>query len=377
VTTPDLAAADLRVVFLSRKFPPSIGGMQTVAADLWDVVSGRWSRSRLIAWRGSSRRSVPWMVTAVARLTVALLRGQVDVVVAGDGLMAIAARPALALRRVPALAVVHGLDLTWSVPGYRRLVRWGLRGFDRVLANSANTAELAAAATGRPGRIDVLRLGVRLPADPAGPAERVRARAELLRRWGLPEHGLLVLTLGRMVRRKGVAWFVEQVLPGLAGARYLVAGDGPQRAAVLAAATRAGVADRVVLAGSVTAAERELLLRGADLFVQPNISVPGDVEGFGLVVVEAALRGTVVLAADLEGLRDAVVDGRTGLLVRSGDPAAWLARLAEVADPVRRAELGERFRAAAATRYGHQQMGDRLAAILAGIPVRSHPVHSR
>jgi phosphatidylinositol alpha-1,6-mannosyltransferase len=198
--------------------------------------------------------------------------------------------------------------------------------------------------------------------------DRVEARTSIVDARGLKPDSVLLLTLGRLVRRKGVLWFVSNVLPKLpANVVYLVAGDGEDMAPLRAAVARLGLTDRVVLLGQVDDAERETLMRGADLFVQPNVTVPGDMEGFGLVVVEAAMRGTPVVAAALEGILDAVVDGRTGTLLPSADVDAWVTAVTELtADPARLAETGVMFQVAAAERYGEAEMGRQLVALLAG-----------
>src|SRR5690606_17147096 len=59
------------------------------------------------------------------------------------------------------------------------------------------------------------------------------------------------------------------------------------------------------------------------LFVMPNIPVPGDMEGFGVVMLEAGLCGLPILAADLEGIRDVVRDGENGMLLPAGDADAF------------------------------------------------------
>ncbi|HHU26333.1 MAG TPA: glycosyltransferase family 4 protein, partial [Bacteroidales bacterium] len=61
----------------------------------------------------------------------------------------------------------------------------------------------------------------------------------------------------------------------------------------------------------------------ADLFVMPNIHVEGDEEGFGLVALEASIRGTYVLASNMEGITEAVIDGKNGSLMPSEDAEAW------------------------------------------------------
>jgi phosphatidyl-myo-inositol dimannoside synthase len=350
-----------QVLFVTRKFPPSVGGMENLAADLWSVISERRPESRLIAFGGSPRGSALWLPVGAARTAWSLLRHRPDAVVVGDGLMAIALRPVLWLRRTRRIAVVHGLDLTWRVPGYPRVIRWALRGWHRVAANSASTAELAAGVLGSADRVRLLPLGVRLPERER---PRPQARAEIGARWDVRPDELVALTLGRLVERKGAAWFAEHVVPRVPGLRYLVAGSGPEESAIRAAAERAGVTDRVLLTGAVSDDDRELLMAGCDLFVQPNVAVAGDTEGFGLVVVEAAVRGAVVLAAGIEGLRDAVVDGSTGTLLPSADAQAWVDVIEGLRSPAARQELGDRNARAARERYGLARMGDRLDEIL-------------
>jgi glycosyltransferase involved in cell wall biosynthesis len=114
--------------------------------------------------------------------------------------------------------------------------------------------------------------------------------------------------------------------------------------------------------GRVDDADREDLLRGVDLFVQPNIPVSGDMEGFGLVTIEAAMRGTPVVAADLEGIKDAVIDGRTGILLPPQDRQGWIDRLSQlVAERGALASLGAEFQAVVRELYGEGAMARTLA----------------
>jgi len=257
-----------------------------------------------------------------------------------------------------------GLDLTYRNRLYRAVVHRVLCRAPRVLAISAATAE-AARSFGIPAeRVGVVRLGV---TSPEVTEEDQRAAAkELRQRYDLPNEAVVLLTLGRLVPRKGARWFVAHVLADLpAHAIYILAGDGPEREGIQAAAASAGVTDRVRLLGRVDDEEREILLRGADVFVQPNVPVPGDMEGFGLVAVEAAMRGTATIASGIEGLRDAVVDGETGILLPAADSAAWVARLREMcADLDELARTGTRFQQRARELYGEDEMARQLMAEL-------------
>jgi glycosyltransferase involved in cell wall biosynthesis len=262
--------------------------------------------------------------------------------------------------------MVMGLDVTFDRALYRQTVVRLLRRAPRVLAISEATAAAAIASGVPPERVVVVRLGVEVPEVDAD--DRARARAAVLGRWGLPDDAALLLTLGRLVRRKGALWFTENVVPAVPPrAHYLVAGTGVDAGAVEAAAVAKGVAARVHLLGEVTTEEREDLLRGADLFIQANVPVPGDMEGFGLVTIETAVRGTPVLASGIEGIRDAVVDGETGTLLPAGDVERWTEAVEDaLADASALAERGRRARAVASVEYGEAAMGRALLASLEG-----------
>jgi glycosyltransferase involved in cell wall biosynthesis len=172
--------------------------------------------------------------------------------------------------------------------------------------------------------------------------------------------------LGRLVRRKGFRWFVEQVLPATANeVHYLVAGGGPEAGAIIEAARAAGVSDRVHLLGQVGNHLRDQLFFGCDLMVQPNIRVPNDVEGFGLVIIESTLRGTPVVAASLQGIKDAVVDRVTGLLVPTESSSDWCELIVKLtSDPSELEVLGATFRENAIDLYGQERMARELLSVI-------------
>ncbi len=355
----------IRTLFITRKFPPSVGGMQTLSADVWAALAATGPGQSLIA-HGRSNLLLPiWLPVAVGRTLLTKLRGKVDVVLAGDALVFAALAPLLRLLKVRGAVLVHGKDVLWHNRLYRTIVLPQLGRADQVLAVSAATADAARSAGVPADRIEIIRLGVTVPA--AGEQSPADARVALRRRYGLRDSDAAVLLLGRQVRRKGAAWFCASVVPRLApGTIVLVAGDGDDAPAVRrAVASSEGSAARVRILGAVSDADRELLLRGADIFVQPNIAVPGDMEGFGLVTIEAAMRGALVLAADLEGLRDAVLDGRTGILLPSADVERWVVTINELlSDREALAARAASYSLACRREFSRDAMGAQLMRIL-------------
>jgi glycosyltransferase involved in cell wall biosynthesis len=144
-----------------------------------------------------------------------------------------------------------------------------------------------------------------------------------------------LVTVGRLVPRKGAAWFVRHVLPRLSNVLYVVVGVGAHRDEIVRAAAETGMTDNLWLVGSVSDARLLALLGSSDVFVMPNIVVPGNVEGFGIVAIEASASGLPV-----------VVDGENGRLVTPEDPDAFVDALSElVKSAENRQRLGQQGRA--------------------------------
>jgi len=176
----------------------------------------------------------------------------------------------------------------------------------------------------------------------AVPAE---ARAATRSSLGVPEAGLLVLFVGRLVREKGLEVLLEawELARLRAGAVLAVAGDGP-----LAQLTRRRGARAL---GFVPRSELPSLYAAADVLVLPSIRTATFAEPWGLVANEAMLQRTPVIATDAVGavLGGLVQDGRNGLVVGAGDPAALAAALRRLAaSPDLRERLGRAAREDAA-----------------------------
>ncbi len=135
-----------------------------------------------------------------------------------------------------------------------------------------------------------------------------------------------VLFVGRLVERKGVIYLIRAMkilLRRFPDARLVIVGDGPQRKALEAEAQRLGVSRSVEFRGFVSESEREEEYAKAHVFVLPAIvDSRGDTEGQGVVILEAMRAGAPVVASNVGGIPDLVIDGQTGILVPQKDPQA-------------------------------------------------------
>ena len=133
-----------------------------------------------------------------------------------------------------------------------------------------------------------------------------------------------LITIGRLIPRKGVAWFLESVLPILLmhypDMTYDVVGDGQQRRTIEQICRDKKLGRAVRIRGFVDESTKNELLCNANLFIMPNIPIQGDMEGFGIACIEASSRGVPVVAARLEGIEDAVIEGKTGFFFTTHDP---------------------------------------------------------
>ena len=172
----------------------------------------------------------------------------------------------------------------------------------------------------------------------------------------------IVLSVGRLVERKGFHWFIENVLPEIAKGRdiiYLVVGDGPLRGRLEDLVNKSKIKKSVILLGKVDDETLRLLYNTADILVMPNIEVEGDMEGFGIVALEAASCRVPVVASALEGIRDAIRDGENGFLVEPYSVQGFVNVIAELLENDKeRKEFGKMVREFTLENYSWERVAE-------------------
>ena len=375
----------MHILFVSHSLPPvdrplsNVGGMQRVAAKLHDELAAHSNVTLTPVllrspWRWVHLRVVPFLARAAWHIRRAVARGDVDVVLFSSMVTATLALPLRGLfdrHGVTAAAIVHGLDVTTSFPPYQWLVPKVFGALDAVLPVSRATAAACEARGLAHSKVHVVPNGIDLERFPPL-LDRATMRGELrealaTERHPLPDDALLLCSVGRQVERKGFAWFVEHVVPRLPSqVHYWLAGDGPRADAIQAAIDRHHVGDRVRLLGRVSEADLVRLYRGADLFIMPNVPVEGDMEGFGIVMLEAGQCGCPVVASRLEGIQDVVTNGVNGQLVEPEDPEAFAEAIRVYCDhPERLQPDAERAATHVAHAFGWRAVADQYVETLA------------
>lgn len=314
----------MRVLFVTRKWPPAVGGMETYSYELVQELK-KLAEVDVLALAGKEGGAPPSKLDLIKFFASGCFKtafGKTyDVVHIGDMVlwpMAFAA--AVFKPKTKTVITAHGLDILF---GYRdgalakiyrvyiKLAAALITAKTTVITNSRATAQLCLDAGFQ--TVTPVALGTNHAAK------------------GLPKDLAVkpfVLFVGRLVKRKGASWFIDNVLPKLPkGIDFKVAGpkwDSEEEAAVLAG-------NRTTYLGLVPAEELTRLRQEAIAVVMPNISLGvKDFEGFGLTAPEAAAEGGVLIASAVEGVTDAVVDGQTGFLIEAENTDAWVAKITEI-----------------------------------------------
>jgi phosphatidyl-myo-inositol dimannoside synthase len=371
-----------RTLIVTNDFPPRQGGIQsfvhalatrlpegtvTVYAPAWTGAAEFDARQPFPVIRHPTSLMLP--VPGVARRAATIAREQgCESVLFGAaaplGLITPALRKAGVTR---AVALTHGHEAGWAaLPGARTLLRrigdevdvvTYLGEYTRVrLARALSPAAAARMVRLAPG-VDVTFF------RPGAGGAAVRERLGLTSR-------PVVACVSRMVPRKGQDTLIKAwptIRAQVSGAVLLLVGDGPYAPALKRLAQRLGVSDDVVFTGSVPWPELPSYYDAANVFAMPCRTRRAglDVEGLGIVYLEASATGLPVIGGDSGGAPDAICDGESGYVVH--DVPGTVARIIELLrDPGRAKAMGDKGLAWVDREWREELPATRLAAILAG-----------
>ncbi|SCL70856.1 glycosyltransferase family 4 protein [Micromonospora chersina] len=372
-----------RTLLITNDFPPRPGGIQSFVHHL----AVRQPPGSVVvyasSWRGAAkfdadqpfevvreRTKVLLPTPLVARRAARLARAyDCDTVWFGAaaplGLLAAGLRRRTGIRR--AVALTHGHEAGWAaLPGARSALRRIGRGVDVTTYLGEYTRVRLARVLD--GVTELRRLAPGVDVDtyhPGVDGERVRLRLGLADR-------PVVVCVSRLVPRKGQDMLIRampEIRRRVPDAALLVVGGGPYRATLEKLARQTGVERDVVFTGSVPSAELPAHYAAGDVYAMPcrtrNRGL--DVEGLGIVYLEASATGLPVVAGDSGGAPDAVREGETGYVVRGRDVAQLADRVATLlADRDLARQFGAAGRAWVEREWRWETQAERMAALLAG-----------
>ena len=336
--------SDLRmeVLFVTHKFPPFIGGMERQSFELISYFKSKFEGVHIIAYEGQMSKA-RFFLTVMNQIKKLLQKHPgIGVIHLNDGLLALRCQSLRKWKKAKLVVTLHGLDICFPSRWFVRQIKNQWHIFDQFICVSRATRDMAISKGIPAEKISVVRNGVQVDVSKSFKGAVNKFEFD-------PKKSYLVTT-GRGVRRKGFAWFVEFVLPNLGPDVHLlhitpqskygsfsrffssILPNGFQSRLELILGLASDDHDLILLSQKysnyfrlhgLSDADKQFVFANSDLFIVPNIRVQGDMEGFGLVALEAAILGKKVLAADLEGLRDAIIHQKNGVRITSGNVNQW------------------------------------------------------
>jgi phosphatidylinositol alpha-1,6-mannosyltransferase len=367
-------------LFVTNDFPPKIGGIQTMLWELWrrldptSFVVLTTPHPDAAGWDADQAFRVVRTSEKVLLPTPGLAR-RIDALASEIGAGLIVLDPALPvglvgrrLHAAPYGLVLHGAEITvpGRLPGSSQLMRRVLRGAGLViaaggypLAEAERAARTALPSVMVPPGVDTDRF------VPLSDSERGVARERL----GLPTTGRLIVSVSRLVPRKGMDVLIRAaalLAPSRPDLTVAIGGGGRDQARLERLIRTTGAPVRLL--GRVAHDDLPALYGCGDVFAMLCRNRWGGLEqeGFGIVFVEAAAAGVPQVAGDSGGAAEAVVDGETGCVVRDPkDPAQVAAAIARLLDdPAGRARMGEAGRQRAVADFSYDVLAARLGDAL-------------
>lgn len=343
----------MKTLFITRKYPPQIGGMESFSYGLITNFPGDKID---ITYGGSQKWLIFVYVYLFFKSLLVVWRNKIDLVHLGDAVLSPLGWFLKKLTGRKVVITAHGKDINFDFPLYQKTILPFARRMDRVVCVSEKT------------KLECLKRGIlanKCLVIPDGVAilEQLpqSAKKEIGQKFNISfADKFVLLTCGRLSRRKGVLWFIKNVFPLLpANVIYLIVGRDSTEISSLGSwfgikkikysdkirrlKQKLNFQDRIFYLGEVSADCLENIYSTADIFVMPNIKVEGDLEGFGIVAIEAASRGLPVVASNLEGLNEAIKTGQNGYLVPWGQASGFKEKIEQlICSPKLREEISQK-----------------------------------
>lgn len=305
-----------KVLLITRKYPPRQGGMERYSYDLYNALNKRIEVKLVKNVRGNYYLPVFFLRVFFVILFSAR---KYDVVYFTDGVLAPFVFFVKMFSRARVFVTLHGLDLTWKNKFYQFIIGKSLHNVDEIICVSSYTKSLCVKKISA-SRVHLIQNAINF--------EKYDKESLLLsdwkRKYGICDGDFIMITVGRLVKRKGVEEFIAKQVPLIKNSnwKYFVIGSGIEKKNILKAIDGSANKGSIFLLGAIDEIDLKAFYKFSSLLVMPNLDAnDGDVEGFGIVAIEAAYFGLPVLGTNTQGLKDSIVDGKTGYLCEFDDLA--------------------------------------------------------
>jgi|SRR3989339_171439 len=318
----------MKLLCIFRKYPPFIGGLETFGYNLIKNIKEQNRETYEIINKKGNKNLPFFFIYSLIKALYLIKTKEIDVIYLADGILSPIGAILKRLTNKKVVITIHGKEVTYNNKLYQKVISKLINMSNLIICVSKKTQEEAIKIGVAQSKISVINNGVNQK-EFVLDKPKTLSRNEISNKIGIKlSNKKILLTNGRLIRRKGVRWFVEEVIPNLReNVVYIISGDGPERKEIEKSIVNNNLEEKVFLLGSISQDDLKLLYNSADLFIMPNIHINGDLEGFGIVAIEASSCGLQVIASRVDGIPDAVLNGKTGWLVEEKDTNSFIKRI--------------------------------------------------
>jgi phosphatidylinositol alpha-1,6-mannosyltransferase len=328
-----------KILLVTRNFPPLMGGMEKLNLNIFRALSSRYEVF-LAGPQGSKKfhkanfyTEFPvkplwkYILFSLFKTIGFAIKVKPHIVFCGSGAAILSGYFSAKLTKASLVCYLHGLDIIVDNKIYQSMFLPLIKKSDLILVNSNHTFGLAIAAGIDPLRIKILSPGADFPDY----TNKFEASKRFRLKYGIQD-APFILIAGRITARKGIAEFISNVMPAITAVypqlQLIIIGneaiDAMKRSSgvrdnIVAAVKAFNLQDNVKLIGSVNDEMLSAALFSAEVLVFPVLNIANDVEGFGMVAIEAAAHGLPTVGFSVGGIPDAISHNNSGWLVSPND----------------------------------------------------------
>lgn len=340
---------NFNILFVSRAYPPVQGGIEDQNYNLGETLSSLTPTTIIANKKG--KKNLPFFLLRLF-IQLPFILHKYDVVLFGDGVLApVGAFFKICWKKQNFASVIHALDLTYAYQDspmgkiYKHVNIPALKKLDKLIMVGNYAIEEAIKLGINKEKCTFIPNGVNIEkvCNPHTHEELENLLAKTTSKdKSYYQNKKIILRVGRFVPHKGLHWFIDKVMPllsedfilvGAGGYNPKTVGDNENYTLCNKYIKKHNLEDRVILFPNIPQPEMNILFNASDLYISPNIYIKGSAEGFGLNALEAVVCGQVVLASNLQGLKDAIKNDVNGFMLEPENSTAWKNKIEEVCDP--------------------------------------------
>jgi phosphatidylinositol alpha-1,6-mannosyltransferase len=324
--------------------------------------------TNLIALR-KSQKYLPFFYISALTKALFVSKKNVDIIHIGDALLSPLGVILKFTRKIPVTITVYGLDVIFPNKIYQFIIPKCLKRLDKIICISQETKNECIKRGINPASCSVIPVGLEI-FHQVKKADKKKLIEDLIHT--NINNKKILLSVGRLIDRKGIPHFLKNIFPAIKNEYpeiiYLIVGSGKLKSEINLLIKELGLGNNVYLLENVDDISLNSIYQISDIFVMPNIPVKGDMEGFGIVLLEASSAGLPVVASNIEGIKDAIIDNKNGFLIEPYDTEKYVKVILDLLrDDNKRISIGRAGKEITNTYYNWEAISEKYLDVFNSI----------